>query len=690
MTQEVVQNTPSPALETGISTLFRQITKTYIVALTVSALICVAGFLSLRALNEGVESAPKVMSVAARQSMLSQRVAMLAERLLSAANAKERTLARDELVKARNLILLSHSGLTTGDPGMGLSAELSDDVRALYFAEPWNIDQKIHTFVGLIDRLAVEIDVDRTAAEKAFSSLSSMASGDLLVALNLATAQYERETQQALSRATHGRALWALAFLAVLVLQGVFVFRPLARNVEKRTADLLDAKAKVEHASLHDMLTNLPNRRQCADELERAIASARRNDRRVAILHIDLDKFKAINDTFGHAVGDAVLVTAARRFERSIRRGDTIARLGGDEFVIIAPIEAEPTEAARIATRILKKMARPIQCGSNTVTTAASIGISIFPDDETDPEQLLINADIALYRAKEEGRGRVSFFSPDMRRDFEEREIIEEDIRRGIANDEFEVYFQPQVRDDVDRVVGMEALVRWNHPEQGLVSAHHFMQVARASGLIVPIGKRVIDDALKVAGAWNAAGLDYGVVSINVSSQQIRDERFVDYLEERMKRHEVNASNISIEVVESVLTDRRNEAVGKMIDRLQHLGVTVELDDFGTGYAALNHLKRYKINRLKIDKTFVGAIGTEDQNVNLIKTLVDVARNFEIDILAEGVETEDQRTFLNALGCMQVQGYQVARPMNSKEAGKWLSSRTATEGGNNGELRVIA
>ena len=485
-------------------------------------------------------------------------------------------------------------------------------------------------------------------------------------------------TSKFMNVAAHKRQMvWTGVFLLALILQGIFIFRPLALSVASKTTEILDAKAKVEHASMHDMLTNLPNRRQCAIELKKAIASARRGGGRVALLHIDLDKFKEINDTYGHAVGDAVLVSAARRFERSIRRGDTVARLGGDEFVIIAPIETEPTEAARIANRILTKMSRPIECGSNTVTTAASVGITIFPDDETDPDRLLVNADIALYRAKDEGRGRVSFFSKDMRREYEQRETIERELHRAIANDEFEVYFQPQVGDDSGRVVGMEALMRWQHPEKGVVSADKFMQVARSSGLIVPIGKQVIEKTLCIAGGWNKAGLDYGLVSINLSASQIRDEEFVDFLQERMAHHEVDPKKVSIEVVEEVLTDRGSGTVGKVIDRLQDLGVAVELDDFGTGYAALSHLKRYKINRLKIDRTFVGALGTEAQNVDLIKTLVDVARNFGIDVLAEGVETMEQRTFLNELGCMQVQGYQIARPMDPDGAGKWLSEHNA-------------
>lgn len=686
MTTEIVAQPPAPETEPCLSSLFRQMTRTYLLALAISALICVAGYFSLRAINAGVGSAPKIITISARQGTLSQRVAMLAEQLQNSGNDLETARLRKELGKARNLMLSSHSALTRGNPGLGVPSDLSDDMRALYFAEPTNIDRKVRAFAGSVDRILDEAG-GKQMVDRAISDLRETAT-ELLLSFDLAAKQYERETARTLSEATLARAAWAGAFLVMLLVQGAFMFRPLARSMARRTTDLLDAKAKIEHASLHDMLTNLPNRRQCADELEKAIASARRNGRRVAILHIDLDRFKAINDTFGHAVGDAVLVAAARRFERSIRRGDTIARLGGDEFVIIAPIEAEPTEAARIANRILKKMSRPIQCGSNTVTTAASIGISIFPDDETDSEQLLINADIALYRAKDEGRSRVSFFSPDMRRDYEERELIEEDMRRAIAADEFEVYFQPQVRDDTKSVVGMEALVRWNHPEKGLVSAEHFMTVAKASGLIIPIGKRVIDKALSVASAWNEAGFEYGVVSINVAAQQVRDERFVDYLQERMERHRVDANNISVEVVEALLTDKRNDSVGKMIDRLQDLGVTVELDDFGTGYAALNHLKRYKINRLKIDKTFVGAIGTEAQNTNLIKTLVDVARNFEIDVLAEGVETEAQRSFLNALGCMQVQGYQVARPMNSDEAGTWLSKQNGKS--EPGDLRIIA
>jgi len=642
--------------------LYRRISRAYLIALSISAVICVLGFSVFHLAAADLRSGPAVLSRIAQMQVVSLRAALLARQMLAADAPAEKAEARGRLLQARDRMLTFHR--IAGKAGGDLS-----------------VDDEIRRFATLIERGVDAYAEDHPASNAAVAEFHFLAGAELPAALERIAAHFQSAMQQRISLIDRGMAVWAILLLIALILQGLFLFRPMAHSVTRRTVELLESKAKVEHASLHDMLTNLPNRRQCALQLERAIASARRTGKRVAILHIDLDRFKTINDTFGHAVGDAVLVSAARRFERSVRRGDTVARLGGDEFVIIAPIESDPTEAARIATRILNKMDRPIQSGDSTITTAASIGISIFPDDETDPAQLLINADIALYRAKEGGRGRMSFFSPEMRRNFEEREAIERDLRRGIANDEFEVHFQPQVRDDSGSVVGMEALVRWRHPEKGLLPAEDFMQVAESSGLIVPIGKCVIDSALAAAGAWNRDGLDYGVVSINVAQQQIRESDFVAFLRDCMECHGVDAEKISVEVMEAMLTDRRNEGVDKMIEQLQLLGVTVELDDFGTGYAALNHLKRYKINRLKIDRTFVGAIGTQTQNIQLIKTLVDVARNFGIDVLAEGVETEAQRTFLNALGCMQVQGYQIARPMGFEEAGAWLATRAGVAAG---------
>ncbi|MEM8813359.1 MAG: EAL domain-containing protein [Pseudomonadota bacterium] len=661
----------------GYPDLHRRVGRAQVIALSVTAIVVLIGFTLLQAPTSRMGQGIDDVAISAGQIGLLQRSATEAEQLVRAAGPSDRRLAREQLSATRDLLVSAHTDLTREKPRSGLTARWPDSLDKVYFGPKAELDASLRQYVAVIDRLTAEVESEAipSSVQRTLAEIEERAAGDLLLSLTLAATEHERLTTGQAKVVEIGQAFWAAILLTVLLLLGIFVFHPLVRSVERRTSDLVEATAKVEHASLHDMLTNLPNRRQCADELERAIASAKRNNGRVAILHIDLDGFKAINDTFGHAVGDAVLVSAARRFERSVRRGDTVARLGGDEFVIIAPIEAEPTEAARIATRILRKMSRPVQCGSQAVIAGASIGISIFPDDETDPERLLNNADIALYRAKDAGRGRVSFFSPDMRRDFEEREAVEADLRRAVANDEFEVHFQPQVRDDLDRVVGMEALVRWRHPERGMISAETFMPVAQSSGLIVPIGKRVIETALATARSWNEAGLSFGVMSINVSQQQIRDERFVEFLRDRMERHGIQPDHVAIEVVEAVLTDRRNDSVGKVIDQLQTLGVTVELDDFGTGYAALSHLKRYRINRLKIDKTFVGAIGTDTQNVKIIKTLVDVARNFEIDVLAEGVETEAQRRFLNALGCLQVQGYQVARPMDATAAAAWLNDR---------------
>ena len=657
------------------SQLSRYVTRAYMAALAGLSVLAMVGFVILEDLAVKQEEHISAVDIGTRQRILTERTIYLAQQAIDDLNAQDRSPVLSELARTRDQLLAAHTAMTTSDDQRNLPRSLSEAMRELYFEEPWRIDAKVRHHVALLDRFMAILPENPVVAGQVFAQMRDNAETDLFGSLELLAAQYDREAEASLAATRRGHLLVLAATLIALLVVAVFIFRPLTRTIVRRTSELMEAKAEVEHASLHDTLTNLPNRRQCARELEKAIASARRGGRRVAILHIDLDRFKQINDTFGHAVGDSVLVSAARRFERSVRRGDTIARVGGDEFVIIAPIETEPTEAARIAVRILTKMSRPIDCGAHTVTTAASIGISIFPDDETDPEQLLINADIALYRAKDRGRGRVSFFSPEMRREFEDRERLEQDLRRAIAQDEFAVHFQPQVRDDTDQVVGMEALVRWQHPEKGLVSADRFMQIAHSSGLILPIGRKVIDQAFAAAGEWRKKGFEFGVVSINVSASQLKEERFVDFVKDRMSEYELDPSFVAIEFMESVLTDKRNDSVGPVIEELQDLGVTIELDDFGTGYAALSHLKRFNIGRLKIDRTFVGAIGKETQNINLIKTLVDVARNFEIDVLAEGVENEAQRSFLNAIGCMQVQGYDIARPMSGDAAASWLAAR---------------
>jgi len=422
----------------------------------------------------------------------------------------------------------------------------------------------------------------------------------------------------------------------------------------------------------HDPLTELPNRSLFLDRLGLAMAQARRDGRPMAILQLDLDHFKDVNDTLGHPAGDTLLRACARRLQSIVHDTDTVARIGGDEFAIILTGLERPIDAGHVAQRIIARLLEPISCQGHEVHTGTSIGITIFPDDDTDPDQLLRNADIALYRAKAKGRNTYSFFVEAMKRQIERRKELEGELRRAVAGDEFTLHYQPQVRLADRKVVGMEALIRWQHPTRGLVLPSEFLSVAEDAGLIVPIGLETLTQACAQTRAWLDAGLDFGRVTINLAPAQFKARNLVYAISDALQAADLEARHIGLEVTESAFLGRGTERVVHALARLAEMDVQIALDDFGTGYASLAHLKRFPIDRLKIDGSLVRDIGIDDENTAIVRTVISLGHSLGLEVVAEGVETEEQCAFLCEHGCDCGQGYLFGRPIDAAEAWPYL------------------
>ena len=420
-------------------------------------------------------------------------------------------------------------------------------------------------------------------------------------------------------------------------------------------------KAELEKIALHDTLTGLPNRTLFHELTGAAVAAAKRDGQRLALLFIDLDRFKAINDGFGHAVGDAVLVALAHRLRETVRASDVVCRHSGDEFVMLLHDASDLDEVVGTTERLLARLEQPVQVDGRDIAMSASIGVALYPDDTTDPAALVQHADTAMYAAKHLGRARYSFFRAEFNEQLLANQRLEAELREALLNDEFVLHYQPQVDASSGRLVGCEALIRWHHPQRGLVPPLQFIGAAEQCGLISELGAWTIRTACAQMADWKRRGLAFGSVAVNVSALEFRSHRLVDVVTQAMAEFGVQPHELEIELTESVLmTD--TDTTQRIVERIKGLGLPLAVDDFGTGYSSLSYLKRLRPSKIKIDRSFVRDLpGDEDDRV-LVHAIVQLALAMGIRVVAEGVESESQRAELHRMGCHMLQGYLISRP----------------------------
>ena len=424
--------------------------------------------------------------------------------------------------------------------------------------------------------------------------------------------------------------------------------------------DLTEKKAaqrRIEHMARHDDLTDLPNRVLMNERLMHGLARARREGQSVALLALDLDRFKAVNDIFGHSAGDAVLCRVARILSNTVRSTDTIARIGGDEFMILQVGAEQPAGARALAARILSDFAREMDTAKDPMAVGASIGVALFPEDAADPDGLRHAADIALYRAKELGRGGASFFDQDMDTAVRERRALEHDLRHAILRRQFHVAYQPLVTTADACISGYEALLRWNHPDRGAIPPDVFIPIAEESGSIVQIGEWVLWEACTAAAAWP----DHIALAVNVSAIQFQVQNFPATVEQVLRETGLAPHRLELEITESVLMKDRAAALNTL-KRIKALGVRIVMDDFGTGYSSLSNLQIFPIDKIKIDRSFVAALQDDAAARSIIRAIVGIGRSLELPVVAEGVETEAQHRMVLEEGCPQAQGFLFGRP----------------------------
>ncbi len=433
----------------------------------------------------------------------------------------------------------------------------------------------------------------------------------------------------------------------------------------------------LEYQAYHDSLTALPNRALFQDRLKQSIVSAKRNNQMFALLFIDLDQFKKINDSLGHHVGDEVLIESAKRFKKILREEDTLSRLGGDEFTIILKDIKQVKGAATVAQKLINTLKKPIVTKHHTLHISASVGISIYPENATTAEDLLKFSDTAMYKAKDEGRNNFQFYSTEMTKEAFSRVVMENSLRVAIKEKQFKVYFQPQYNAQTDTIIGMEALVRWIHPHAGIISPSDFIPLAEENGLIIDIDKIVMQQAMQEFGKWYKQGLNPGKLALNLSMKQLNENTFITDLLQTIQENNFDISWLELEVTEGQVMKNPEHSI-KKLNRLNNMGISIAIDDFGTGYSSLSYLKKLPVNKLKIDRSFIEDIPDDEDDIAITKAIIAIAKSLHLSIIAEGVETQEQKEFMLANNCKKIQGYYYSQPLDRDNMQKLLENTSET------------
>jgi len=433
-----------------------------------------------------------------------------------------------------------------------------------------------------------------------------------------------------------------------------------------------NAQEEISRLAYYDPLTKLANRRLLLDRLHQYCAAAKRNNTSGVVFYLDLDRFKLLNDSLGHASGDILLIEVAKRLKDVFRTDDTVARIGGDEFVVVVPVIAGGMHMVAHKARVIAEKLRTTLVADYIINglnyhMSSSIGLAVFPEDGDTAESVIQNADVAMYQAKKNGRNAVAFYSTEQQQDADKRVLIEQDLRQAVKHQQFELYYQPKMGSD-GVPVGVEALIRWQHPERGLVPPIEFIGIAEETGLIVDIGRWVIEAACLQLKTWQdqACLVDSFRMSVNISPVQFRRKDFVFNVRDIIKRCAVSPDSVILEITEGMLIEDIDETVEKL-NQLKQLGVKISIDDFGTGYSSLYYLKRLPLDEIKIDKTYVQNIISDRDDAAIVKTIMDIARHFGLEPVAEGVENKEQESFLNNIGCQVFQGYLYSKPLSASD-----------------------
>ena len=467
---------------------------------------------------------------------------------------------------------------------------------------------------------------------------------------------------------------WVCFLNAIVSLVGAL----LMKIVRQQTAEAIASEKRLSYMAHHDVLTGLPNRTRFVERAEQAKTMAKREKTQLAFLFLDLDRFKAINDTLGHAVGDQLLCTISKRLVGMVRESDIVCRLGGDEFAMMLTNVENTAALQKLTNKIISKISEPIFIAGHEILTTCSIGISLYPQHGTLLENLLQQADAAMYSAKEHGRNNYQLFTPDMDNKSDKRLTMEHSLRKALEQNEFELYYQPKVNIETGEVISLEALLRWNHPELGIILPGDFIPLAEETGFIFPIGEWVLRQVCKQSRSWQKNSQLHIRIAVNISGRQLHLHNFVQRVNDILCETGLDPKLLELEVTENVIMQNPESAVNSL-NRLADKGILISIDDFGAGYSSLAHLQRSSISTLKISKIFIQNLENSEQDAAIAQTIINIAESLNLKVIAEGVETPGQLSFLKHNHCNEIQGYLYSAPIPEKSIPKLLGENSANQ-----------
>ncbi|MEA3502699.1 MAG: EAL domain-containing protein, partial [Actinomycetota bacterium] len=648
----------------------------YVLALVLIGMLAVLSTVVTHRALSAKERDATVLEYGLRQGYLASRVAELST---LAVNGLSEPLST-EFAQSVDEISRVHEAFVTGDPELDLPAVGNTDTETLVTAAHTSLS----AFLAAADRVQRAIDVGGMPPSAAAEDVS-IASVEYGLAMQRVVASYLRTSGEQVIALEQTEYFLLVATLALLLLEGLFLFRPAVRSLQKSWMESSEAhrsereldQQRLNYLARYDSLTGLINRTLFSDRLNSAVVRARRDGSVVALMFLDLDGFKEVNDRLGHAVGDALLRQAAERIVASVRETDTVARLGGDEFTVILEGGKRVEDAGRVATKILRNLAVPYRVGGEEIVITSSMGIAAYPLDGETTEDLLKGADIAMYSAKDAGRNTYEFYTSELRERTTQRLTLLDGLRKAIDADEgLFLHYQPKVDTERRMVIGVEALLRWDHPSFGRIPTEKVIRLAEETDLIVPLGQWVLDNACLRMRTWLDEGLPPMRISVNLSSRQFRAGNLVETVVASLAAARLNPRFLDVELTEGTLiTDL--EETRRALERLRDLGVTVSIDDFGTGYSSLGYLTQLPIDTLKIDRSFIADGLKNRDGIAVSSAIIGLARTLRLDVIAEGVDSEEQLRFLGELGCTWIQGFLISRPIPGDEIPGFVSEYTA-------------
>ena len=647
-------------------------TITYLIALSIIAMLSLFSHYLVQNIVQKQEATARVVNQAGRQRMLSQRITRFAGEMLLPIERQSTPQLRQEYLAAIANMAEVHQALVRGSARLQIPVSDSITIKQLFHQNPINLDKQVTDFIATAQQLA-DTQLSQEIRQNGLVQLRLAANSKLLNSLDILVSQYQRESEQAVYKLQNYNQLSLFGMLLTLFLEALFIFRPLLLNLFRREQQYHQLLTEMENEisdrihfiAFHDPLTELPNRLSLLERIKTAIQAVEQSQNHLVVISIGLDRFKDINNSLGHDQGDDFLVAIANRLDTTAHEHNGVAaRITGDEFVLFLNNKVKTLDLMRILRQLKLSIIQPLELNKCAVQIGASLGIAVFPDDGVQAEELLLHANQAMRVAKTDGGNGFRFFQPTMTVNMARKMKLEQELRLAIISNQLELFYQPKIRLTTGEITGVEALIRWHHPEEGMLSPAEFIPIAEDSGLIVDLGDWVLVEALRQAAVWHKQHIMIDI-AINVSVKQLLRRNVGDRINALSEQMAINTHYIQLEITENNMMENLPRIV-EQLEQLQKNGFVIAIDDFGTGHSSLASLRDLPINVLKIDRSFVTQAMEDDKDAQIVRAIIEMGHSLNKQIIAEGIEATEQMYLLQNFNCDEGQGYLFSKPVSAR------------------------